>query len=96
MTHAHFGRVWRVNCHSMPAVSSADLGGGAGEARARTSSSATCDGTDLRGRPSPGSSRAVLSDTGYDVKVNDPYKGVELVRALSDPGRRTGTACRSR
>ena len=22
---------------------------------------------------------------GYDVKVNDPYKGVELVRAFSDP-----------
>jgi N-formylglutamate amidohydrolase len=26
-----------------------------------------------------------LSDMGYDVKVNDPYKGVELVRAFSDP-----------
>jgi N-formylglutamate amidohydrolase len=22
---------------------------------------------------------------GYDVKINDPYKGVELVRAFSDP-----------
>ena len=22
---------------------------------------------------------------GYDVRVNDPYKGVELVRAYSDP-----------
>jgi N-formylglutamate amidohydrolase len=22
---------------------------------------------------------------GYEVKVNDPYKGVELVRAYSDP-----------
>jgi N-formylglutamate amidohydrolase len=22
---------------------------------------------------------------GYNVKVNDPYKGVELVRAYSDP-----------
>jgi N-formylglutamate amidohydrolase len=32
---------------------------------------------------------ALVADTlrgmGYDVKVNDPYKGVELVRAFSDP-----------
>ncbi len=27
-----------------------------------------------------------LRGLGYDVKVNDPYKGVELVRAFSDPG----------
>ena len=24
---------------------------------------------------------------GYDVRVNDPYKGVELVRAYSNPAR---------
>ena len=29
--------------------------------------------------------RDVLAGYGYDVKVNDPYKGVELVRAYSDP-----------
>jgi N-formylglutamate amidohydrolase len=27
----------------------------------------------------------ILRKMGYDVKVNDPYKGVELVRAFSDP-----------
>src|SRR6185312_11380529 len=26
-----------------------------------------------------------LRGMGYEVKVNDPYKGVELVRAFSDP-----------
>jgi N-formylglutamate amidohydrolase len=26
-----------------------------------------------------------LRGMGYDVKINDPYKGVELVRAFSDP-----------
>ena len=26
-----------------------------------------------------------LRDMGYEVKLNDPYKGVELVRAFSDP-----------
>jgi N-formylglutamate amidohydrolase len=29
--------------------------------------------------------RGVLAGMGYHVKVNDPYKGVELVRAYSDP-----------
>jgi len=29
--------------------------------------------------------RAALAGMGYRVKVNDPYKGVELVRAYSDP-----------
>jgi N-formylglutamate amidohydrolase len=29
--------------------------------------------------------REALHAMGYEVKVNDPYKGVELVRAFSDP-----------
>ena len=29
--------------------------------------------------------RATLAGLGYRVKVNDPYKGVELVRAYSNP-----------
>ena len=29
--------------------------------------------------------RATLAGFGYAVKVNDPYKGVELVRAYSSP-----------
>jgi N-formylglutamate amidohydrolase len=29
--------------------------------------------------------RATLAAMGYEVKVNDPYKGVELVRAYSNP-----------
>jgi N-formylglutamate deformylase len=29
--------------------------------------------------------RETLAAMGYSVKVNDPYKGVELVRAYSDP-----------
>jgi len=29
--------------------------------------------------------RETLAGFGYQVKVNDPYKGVELVRAFSDP-----------
>jgi N-formylglutamate amidohydrolase len=29
--------------------------------------------------------REVLVGLGYEVKVNDPFKGVELVRAYADP-----------
>ncbi len=83
--HAAHGVVWHLNCHSMNAVSGASSEGGAGQARAdfvlgdRDGSS--CD---------PAFTafvRGVLSDLGYAVKVNDPFKGVELVRAYSAPAR---------
>ena len=82
-THAHFGAVWHVNCHSMPAVSSAISEEGPGKPRPDfvlgDRDGTTCE---------PGFTTFVaglLADMGYDVKVNDPYKGVELVRAFSDP-----------
>src|SRR3546814_21104467 len=31
--------------------------------------------------------RKTLEGFGYGVRVNDPYKGVEIVRAYSDPAR---------
>jgi N-formylglutamate deformylase len=81
--HAHFGSVWHVNCHSMPAVSSAISEEGPGKPRADfvlgDRDGTTCE-------PAFTALVAgVLTDMGYDVKVNDPYKGVELVRAFSDP-----------
>jgi N-formylglutamate deformylase len=80
---AHFGCVWHVNCHSMPAISSAISEEGPGKPRPDfvlgDRDGTTCE---------PGFTAFVaaqLSDMGYAVKVNDPYKGVELVRAFSDP-----------
>jgi len=83
--HSRFGEVFHINCHSMNSVAGVMGEGGAGSERAdfvlgdrdRT----TCDPafTDFV--------RQALSSLGYAVKVNDPYKGVELVRAHSDPGR---------
>jgi N-formylglutamate amidohydrolase len=32
--------------------------------------------------------RATLAGFGYDVTINDPYKGVELVKAYSNPAVR--------
>ena len=81
--HGHFGAVWHLNLHSMPAVSSAISEEGPGKSRADfvlgDRDGSTCE---------PGFIALVaetLRGMGYEVKLNDPYKGVELVRAFSDP-----------
>lgn len=81
--HAKHGAVWHINCHSMNAVSGAMGEGGAGRSRADfvlgDRDGSTCDPAFTE------FVRGVLAGMGYDVKVNDPYKGVELVRAYSNP-----------
>lgn len=84
VTHAQFGAVWHLNCHSMPAVSTAISDEGPGVPRPdfvlgdRDGSTCAAEFTHFV--------RERLVQMGYAVKVNDPYKGVELVRAFSDPG----------
>ncbi|MGE5096386.1 MAG: N-formylglutamate amidohydrolase [Betaproteobacteria bacterium] len=81
--HDHFGAVWHLNLHSMPAVSSGVSEEGPGKSRADfvlgDRDGTTCEPEFTR----------LVADTlralDYVVKVNDPYKGVELVRAFSDP-----------
>lgn len=81
--HRHFGVVYHLNCHSMPAMSSRISEEGPGKPRAdfvlgdRDGTTCSPDFTALVA--------GTLKGMGYDVKVNDPYKGVELVRAFSDP-----------
>lgn len=84
--HRRFGAVWHINCHSMRAVAGKQSDDGEGRARADIvlgdRDGTTCD---------PGFTefvRATLAGMGYDVRVNDPYKGVELVRAYSNPRSR--------
>ena len=84
-THRRFRVSYHVNCHSMNAVAGAQGEGGAGSARADfvlgDRDGTTCE---------PGFTafvRETLAGMGYCVRVNDPYKGVELVRAYSDPAR---------
>jgi N-formylglutamate deformylase len=80
--HAAFGAVWHVNCHSMQAVGD-ERSDDPGRERAAfvlgDRDGTTCDAaftafvaTTLRGY-------------GYDVAINDPYKGVELVRKHGRP-----------
>ena len=82
-THARYGVVYHLNCHSMPSVGG-KMGEGA-EGRPRADfvlgdrDGTTCDPAFT------GFVRETLAAMGYEVAVNDPYKGVELVRAYSNP-----------
>ena len=81
--HKHYGAVWHINCHSMPATSSVISEEGPGVPRADFVLGDR-DGTTC----APEFTTFValtLRGMGYEVRVNDPYKGVELVRAYSDP-----------
>ncbi len=81
--YRRFGVVCHINCHSMNAVSGTQGEGGQGQARAdfvlgdRDGTSCSPEFTALV--------HEQLSKHGYDVKINDPFKGVELVRAFSNP-----------
>lgn len=81
--HRRHGVVYHLNCHSMNAVSGVMGAGGAGVARADIVLGDR-DGTTC----APAFTafvRNFLLGCGYSVKVNDPFKGVELVRAYADP-----------
>jgi N-formylglutamate amidohydrolase len=77
--------VYHLNCHSMNSVAGKMGEGGEGTERADfvlgDRDGTTCDPlfTEFV--------RSTLAAMGYVVTVNDPYKGVELVRAYSDPAR---------
>lgn len=81
--HARFGRVWHINCHSMPSVAGAFATDKPGLVHPDfvlgDRDGATSD---------PAFARFVadfLRPRGYDVAINDPYKGVELVREFGRP-----------
>jgi N-formylglutamate deformylase len=77
--YARFGTVYHVNCHSMPTF------GRDPSARADfvlgDRDGTTCEAEFTR------FVAGLLKDLGYRVKLNDPYKGVELVRRYSNPAR---------
>jgi len=80
--HAAFGAVWHVDCHSMPAVGDA-LSDDPGRERADFVLG------DRDGTTCEGGFTALVAETlrgyGYSVALNDPYKGVELVRRHGRP-----------
>lgn len=78
--HATFGAVYHINCHSMPSFvigperQSPDfvIGDRDGSTAERGFTRLVAD---------------TLRSMGYAVRLNDPYKGVELVRRYSNPAR---------
>jgi len=82
-TQRLYGAFWHVNCHSMPAVSTIVAPEGPGVPRPDfclgTRDGTTCDSAFVA------FVEHCLVDMGYTVTINDPYKGVELVRRYSDP-----------
>jgi N-formylglutamate deformylase len=83
--HAAFGAVWHINCHSMPAVGDAnadDPGRPRADFVLGDRDGSTC---------APGFTAFVadtLAGLGHSVAINDPYKGVELVRKHGRPALR--------
>jgi N-formylglutamate amidohydrolase len=83
--HARFGAVWHINCHSMGPTTSVSIEGVDGKPRAdivlgdRDGTTCAPDFTAFV--------RDTLAGHGYRVQVNDPFKGVELVRAQGHPAR---------
>lgn len=82
-TQAAHGRAFLLNCHSMQSVSNPMHEEGAGRARPDIVLSdrdgATCDPAFTA------AARAILTDLGFGVQVNDPYKGAEIVRRHGRP-----------
>ena len=82
--HAEFGAVWHVNCHSMPSTGSRRHGrkGEHGDFVLGDRDGTTCapEFTDFVAM--------TLRGMGYEVHINDGYKGVELVRRQGRPHER--------
>lgn len=80
-----YGQVWHINCHSMPGQGApfplgiGVIGASAPDFVLGDRDGTTCDTHFTR------SIRAFLEGLGYRVAVNDPYKGVELVRRYAAP-----------
>jgi N-formylglutamate deformylase len=81
--YGRHGKVYHINCHSMRSVAGKQSEDGAGNVRPDfvlgDRDGTTCE------RAFTELVRRTLAGMGYRVALNDPYKGVELVRAYSDP-----------
>ncbi len=81
--HTRHGVVYHINCHSMEAVGGVMGEGGEGKKRADVvlgdRDGSTCEAAFTQ------RVAEFFRSRGYSVAINDPYKGVELVRMYSDP-----------
>jgi N-formylglutamate amidohydrolase len=79
--HRRFGAVWHVNCHSMPSLASRVASRGSGHADFvlgdRDGRTCAQEFTEFVA--------AVLHERGYAVRINEVYKGVEIVKRQGRP-----------
>jgi len=80
--HRKFGTVWHINCHSMPSQRSGKKGGHCADFVLGDRDGTTCapELTDFVAR--------VLRGCGYTVRINEIYKGVEIVKRQGRPAVR--------
>ncbi len=87
--HYRYGKVWHINCHSMPASSATPkraIGLVGYEGKPCDFVLGNRDGTSC----DIGFTHALrnfLKKLGYVVGINDPFKGVELIKRYSNPAR---------
>jgi len=83
--HARFGKVWHINCHSMPAVAAQFATDKPGMVHPDFVLG------DRDGATAGPEFHTFVADwlraRGYNVAVNDPYKGVEIVRRYGQPSQ---------
>ncbi len=83
--HYNFGQAWHVNCHSMPSSSAKPKRlprmTGTSDIVLGDRDGTTCDIEFTHAL------RDFLKSLGYTVTINDPFKGVELIRRYSNPVR---------
>jgi N-formylglutamate deformylase len=77
--HSKFGIVWHVNCHSMPSQHSGKKGGHCADFVLGDRDGTTCasEFTDFVA--------GVLRARGYTIRINEIYKGVEIVKRHGRP-----------
>jgi N-formylglutamate amidohydrolase len=77
--HRKFATVWHVNCHSMPSQRNGKKGGHCADFVLGDRDGTTCapEFTDFVAR--------VLRGRGYTVRINEVYKGVEIVKRHGRP-----------
>ena len=87
--HSKFGSVWHLNCHSMPSHRSGKKGGHCADFVLGDRDGTTCasEFTEFVAQ--------ALRRRGYTVRINEVYKGVEIVKRQGHPAQRR-PACRSK
>lgn len=78
----NFGFVYHLNCHSMPSASATPQG----QDRPVDICLGDRDGTAC-GLHFREAVRRFVEDMGYSVSINDPYKGVEILKRYANPAR---------